>query len=171
MSENDPGENENVSIEDLRAAANRSNANANAAAAAQRELALVKAGVDTESAVGKLVLTAYDGELTTDAIRTFCADIPGAIPAPKEETPPPPVVEENNGNQQQTDERNRLAGESSGDLLPQGNTRQAATDEFKTAIEQGLPLDEARARQFNTLVGGAMSGDTAVILQDATEKK
>lgn len=37
--------------------------------AARRELALIKAGIDTESGQGKLFAKAYDGELTVEAIK------------------------------------------------------------------------------------------------------
>jgi len=48
------------------------------AAALKRELAMVKAGVDTESPIGKLFARAYDGDVTPEAVKAEWAKINGA---------------------------------------------------------------------------------------------
>lgn len=55
--------------------ANKAEENANEAAAAKRELAFLKAGVDTDSKLGKLMLKSYDGDLTVDAIKAEATDL------------------------------------------------------------------------------------------------
>lgn len=42
--------------------------------AAQRELAFVKAGIDTENGVGKLLAKTYDGELDPEVIKTYAQE-------------------------------------------------------------------------------------------------
>lgn len=44
------------------------------ATAAQRELAFIKAGIDTENGVGKLLAKTYDGDLEPDSIKTFAQE-------------------------------------------------------------------------------------------------
>ena len=44
------------------------------AAAARKELAFLKAGVDTDSPQGKLLAKAYDGELTADAVKAAAVE-------------------------------------------------------------------------------------------------
>lgn len=57
------------------------------AANARRELALLKAGIDTESGPGKLFARAYDGELTTEAIKTAATEY-GVLAPPAPSVPP-----------------------------------------------------------------------------------
>lgn len=65
----------------------RQQAEANAAAA--RELAFVKAGVNTDDPAAKYFLKGYDGELTVDAIKAAAAEarLIGAAPPPPDPRP------------------------------------------------------------------------------------
>ena len=56
--------------------ANEAKAEANAA---KRELALLKAGIDTNSPTGKLFVKAYDGEISVEAIKAAAGEY-GLIP-------------------------------------------------------------------------------------------
>lgn len=84
-------------LEEVRAALKRAEKRAkdaaDAAAAgqqAQRELTFLRAGVDDSSAVGKLFMKAYDGEMDVDAIKSSWSELnPGAATPPPAETPPP----------------------------------------------------------------------------------
>jgi hypothetical protein len=66
--------------------AKKASAEAEEAAAAKRELAFVKAGVDTDSPLGKLLLKGYSGELTAEAIKAEAISV-GAIAAPESTDP------------------------------------------------------------------------------------
>lgn len=93
-------ENENTEPEEdrtprgLRKALDRTDAKAKQAAAeaaaAKRELAFVKAGVDTDSKLGKLFANGYDGEVTVEAIRAAYAEI---NPAPAAQVKVEPEVD------------------------------------------------------------------------------
>lgn len=54
---------------------------------AQRELAFLKAGVDTESGVGKLLAKTYDGDLDPEAVATYAKEYGIEVGARTEETP------------------------------------------------------------------------------------
>lgn len=66
---------DDAELEALRAQA----ANAEANASAQRELAFVKAGIDTSSKLGSMFVRTYEGELTADAIKAEATGLPAEV--------------------------------------------------------------------------------------------
>ena len=64
MATQEPG-----SIKELRDAADRGKKATQELDAMKREMAFLKAGVDTDTKAGQLLYKAYDGELVTEAIQ------------------------------------------------------------------------------------------------------
>ena len=67
-------------LKELRRAADEGRTAKAEAEAAKRELAFVKAGVDTDTKIGKLLLKTYEGDLTAEAIKAEALEL-GAIKA------------------------------------------------------------------------------------------
>lgn len=145
-------------IKDLREAANRSKANKAEAEAARRELAFVKAGVDTDSKLGKMILASYDGDLDKDAIKEYLADVPGF--APTEEEKPEETIDESE--QRSTSERNGLANDSKGDEGGKPDPRKAGREAAKQVLDDGGSMDDSLAAHFQTIVAAAKEGDERV---------
>lgn len=165
--ENDEIENEDEveTPAQLREAANRAKQHKAEADAAKRELAFVKAGIDTDSKLGKLVFNTYDGELTKEAILEFVSDIPGLSAAPSEEPP----VEENedeipDDERNSTLDRNNLANDANGDEGGKPDPRKVGRDAAKGVIDSGGTQEDALATHFQQIVGAAKEGDRRVIV-------
>jgi len=80
---------------DLRDALERAKAEAAEGQAAKRELAFIKAGIDTSTPMGSLFTRAYDGEIDADAIKAAAVK-DGVIvegDTPEAETPEVPSTE------------------------------------------------------------------------------
>jgi len=132
--------------------------------AARRELAFVKAGIDTDTPLGQMFFDAYKGDLTSEAIKEAAATI-GLGREPEPETPSTPPEE-----QSSTGERRNLASGATGDLPPnpddlKPDPRKEARDLADKVLADGGSREEAMARQFSTLVQAAQSGDRRVILE------
>lgn len=167
MADNDENEFEDEDVEEtpaqLREAANRAKQHKAEAEAARRELAFVKAGIDTDSKLGKLVFNTYDGELTKEAILEYVSDIPGFAA---------PVVESEGENEEElppdelgsTSERNGLANDSSGDDGGKPDPRKVGRDAAKQVVESGGTQEDALATHFQQIVGAAKEGDKRVIV-------
>ncbi len=65
-------------IQELRDAAERGRAATTENESLKREMAFLRANVDEESAVGKMFIRSYDGELTTEAIQAAATEV-GAL--------------------------------------------------------------------------------------------
>ena len=77
MATQEPG-----SIKELRDAADRGKKASQELDAMKREMAFLKAGVDTDTKVGQLLYKAYEGDLETDAIRAEWSELAPAAAAP-----------------------------------------------------------------------------------------
>lgn len=76
MADNDPQDQEpHDEPSELRKAADRGRAAQAEAEALRRELAFAKAGIDTDSKAGKMLLKSYEGELTVEAIKAEAEEI------------------------------------------------------------------------------------------------
>lgn len=86
---------------------------------ASRELAFVKAGIDTENGVGKLLAKTYDGELDPEAIKTYAQEYGIEVGATQQAQSTGPQREQIDPAQQRMDSlraQSRPAGE--GERLP-----------------------------------------------------
>lgn len=141
---------------------------AKAARAAQRELAFVKAGIDTDSPLGKMFTAAYEGPLDREAINTaWTAVAPAAPPPPADDTPPPagetPPPADDGAEFER--ERQRLAADGAGDTgtPPDRDPRKTAIEGGHKMMAEGRSRDEAMAQAFSDLAGAAAAGDSRVI--------
>jgi hypothetical protein len=75
MADTDPQDQDHDEPSELRKAADRGRAAQAEAEALKRELAFAKAGIDTDSKAGKMLLKSYEGELTPEAIKAEAEEI------------------------------------------------------------------------------------------------
>ena len=143
MATQDPG-----SIKELRDAADRGKQASQELNAMKREMAFLKAGVDTDSKVGQLLYKAYDGELDTVSIQAEWSELaPVAVTPPSE----PDTTDDARVSQ----ERQDLAS----DNIPPENQTESPYDaghrEFKTMMDAGRPKEDSAARFINTVLEAA----------------
>lgn len=155
---NEPEESEG--IQNLRDANARLRAQADDGQAAIRELAFVKAGIDTDSKVGAMFVATYDGELTSEAILTAAdgLDIVKGAAAPA--TPEPPVQ----AAPTEAELRQALTGSEPG-VTPPLPTEQApsidrAWEERNRLLSRGAPEDEANTVVVGHILGEAVRGNS-----------
>ena len=145
-------------IKDLRDAAERGRKATQELDDMKREMAFIKAGVDTDSKAGQLMNKAYDGELETELIQAEASELgilKGDAQAPQQDSSTQDVAG--------VQERQALAGDS---ISPEVNTQspyEQGFQEFKTAYDSGKPKDESAARFVHTVLEAAGRGDDRVI--------
>lgn len=118
----------------------------------QKELVFAKAGIDTDTKLGKMLLTTYEGELTKEAIIAEAQEI-GLL---ESSTQNPEVPKEEKDS---TKERQAL---SNGANPPGENVvhpKQEALDNAKRVIEEGGKYDHAAGAYVSTLVQRYADGD------------
>lgn len=146
---------------------NAAKASANASAA--KELALFKAGIDTDSATGKMFLKSYDGELSKEAIIEAGKDIQGLF----KESSTQSDDTTNSGNEGgevepgseegSTQERGALQTDSVPD---DGRGRDVKADALKRAQEanlKGATEEETLGSFIGDLAAGYGEGDRSVV--------
>lgn len=119
----------------------------------QKELVFAKAGIDTDTKLGKMLLQTYDGDLTKEAIIAEAQEI-GLIQG---QTKTPEVSSEE---RQSTTERQTL---NNGATPPGENPthpRDEAVANAKKVIEDGGKYDQAAGAYLSTLVQRFADGDT-----------
>ena len=151
----DPG-----GIKELREAADRGRKASQELDTMKREMAFLKAGVDTDTKAGQLLYKAYDGELETAAIQAEWSELVPAAAAPP---PEPETVDATDT--QVAEQRRELAGDS---VPPEHQTESpydAGHREFKEMIAQGRPKEDSAARFVHTVLeaAGGVNPDPRVI--------
>lgn len=143
MATQEPG-----SIKELRDAADRGKKASQELDSMKREMAFLKAGVDTDSKVGQLLYKAYDGELDTASIQAEWSELSPAAAAPPSE---PDTTDDARVSQ----ERQDLAGDS----VPPENQTESPYDaghrEFKAMMDAGRPKEDSAARFVHTVLEAA----------------
>lgn len=135
--------------------------------AAQRELAFLKAGVDTESPLGKLVLAGYDGPLEADKIKEFHASV--APPPPEQPVVDTPLLP---GEDQSTRFREMLAIGATGDAPP-AVVEDPVKDGLSLAtegIKHGMREEEALGGFINHVADAQMRGQKGLTVEDWRER-
>jgi hypothetical protein len=148
-------------IKELRDAADRGREAIQERDQLKREVAFMKAGVDTDSKAGQLLFKAYDGELDTESIKAdWEALVPAIVPVAEPEQPQENV---NQIDTQVSEQRQALADES----VPVEATTQSPYEqgfqEFKTAYDAGRSKEDSAAKFVNTILEAASQGDERVI--------
>jgi hypothetical protein len=143
MATQEPG-----SIQELRDAADRGKQASQELSAMKREMAFMKAGVDTDTKAGQLLYKAYDGDLETEAIKAEWLElVPGAAAPPSE----PDIADDTRASQQRKD----LTSDT---VSPENQTESpydAGHREFQQMIADGRPKDESAARFVHTVLEAA----------------
>ena len=148
MATQEPG-----SIKELRDAADRGKKATQELDAMKREMAFLKAGVDTDTKAGQLLYKAYDGDLETAAIQAEWSELVPAAAAP------PPAETVDATDTQVAQQRQDLAG----DAIPPENQTENPYDAghraFKEALDAGRPHEDSAARFVHTVLEAAGGGD------------
>ena len=143
MATQEPG-----SIKELRDAADRGKKASQELDAMKREMAFLKAGVDTDTKAGQLLYKAYDGELDTESIQAEWSELvpTAALPTSESDTATDALVSQ---------QRQDLAG----DRIPPENQTESPYDaghrEFKTMMDAGRPKEDSAARFIHTVLEAA----------------
>jgi len=149
MATQEPG-----SIKELRDAADRGKKATQELDAMKREMAFLKAGVDTDTKAGQLLYKAYDGDLETEAIQAEWSELVPAAAAPP---PEPETVDATDT--QVAEQRRDLAGDS----VPPENQTESPYDaghrEFRTMMDEGRPKEDSAARFVHTVLEAAGGAD------------
>lgn len=117
---------------------------------AKRELAFIKAGVDTETEFGKLLMERYDGDLSDKAaVEGFAKQFRTAlgIPDPSESTEPEPdPTPTEEAEQRQAIDRITASGQTA---TPQGQGEKAPGWAKKEGMAAGMERIKEGARRFD----------------------
>lgn len=127
-----------------------------------RKVAFLEAGIDTKTPIGQMFSKAYDGELTAEAITNAAKEV-GVLKAETEEQPPPgPAITENE--RQQSQERMAISGDSQAPGPdPEPDPRVQGMKEFREAIANGQPREDAAGAWYGKVINAAANGDDRVI--------
>jgi small-conductance mechanosensitive channel len=126
------------------------------ASALNRENAMLKAGVDVESALGQMFSRAYDGELTVEAIRTQASEIGALAP-----TAPPSNEPEITPEEQQAGRERAALGADAGSPqgLPEVDPVQQGWTEYHADLKRGVQRDTAAGNVIGSMIAAANDGD------------
>ena len=148
-------------IKELRDAADRGREAIQEREQLKREMAFMKAGVDTDSKAGQLLFKAYDGELETEAIQAEWQElVPTSAPVEQPEQAQDPV---NEADTQVSQQRQALAEDSVSVEAGTQSPYEQGFQEFKKAYDAGTPKEDSAARFVHTVLEAAGQGDERVI--------
>jgi len=145
-------ENQESSIKDLRDAATRGRQASQELESVKREMAFLKAGVDTDSKAGQLLFKAYDGDLEIDLIRAEAEEL-GIL---KDAVASEGISEADEAADRQVGrQRQNLVSDS----VPPDEQIESPYDaghrEFREMIEAGRPKEDSAARFIDTVLQAA----------------
>ena len=152
---------ETSGIKELRDAAERGRQASQELEEMKREMAFMKAGVDTDSKAGQLLFKAYDGELETESIQAEWQElVPTPVPV-EEPEPAQEIVDETDT--QVAGQRQALAEDSVSVEATTQSPYEQGFQEFQKSYDSGKPKDESVARFVHTVLEAAGQGDERVI--------
>lgn len=163
-------------IRNLRSAADEGKKAKAEAEEARRELAFVKAGINTEDKVGRMLYATYDGELDAEAIKSAADGLPdsvwmGSAPAqPASSEPAPGEVIVPGQQQSPVGDPHAIGGRASFEQ-PEN---EPAFDQMKRAYrdaQQRGGTDDAIDAALSVIAHAAKAGDPQVIATRQTERK
>lgn len=129
------------------------------AAAARRELLFARAGIDTESKLGKLLYKTWEGG-DLDALKAEATDL-GLFAAP---APAGPSEQD----RAQQDFRRGFAGQAAGAVEAETpNPYTAAVTGFHEAVTRGVEEERARMDAFGAIFKAGVNGDKRVYFNEA----
>lgn len=172
LTENDD-DSENVTtmkvsdLKNLRRAANNASKNNAELAQAKKDLAFLRAGVDVDSAIGKLFTKAYDGDLDPAVIKEQAGEVGALITG----TTPPVTETSEEGETQSTQERQNLANGAAGDENLEVDPIKASLDSARQNMKNGMSEEDAMAEFIDDRLYAASKGDPRVIIQPGTQTR
>ena len=157
----DMADEETGGIKELRDAADRGREAIQERDQLKREMAFMKAGVDTDSKAGQLLFKAYDGELETESIQAEWQElVPTSAPVEQPEQAQDTV---NEADTQVAEQRQALAEDSVSVEASTQSPYEQGFQEFKKAYDAGTPKEDSAARFVHTVLEAASQGDERVI--------
>ena len=148
-------------IKELRDAADRGREAIQERDLLKREMAFMKAGVDTDSKAGQLLFKAYDGELETESIQAEWQElVPTSAPVEQPEQAQDIV---NETDTQVSQQRQALAEDSVSVEAGTQSPYEQGFQEFKKAYDAGTPKEDSAARFVHTVLEAAGQGDERVL--------
>lgn len=127
--------------------------------AAKRELAFVRAGIDTSTKLGQLFAKSFEGDLDVEAIKAEAKEL-GIFNAPKTEAEEPDPAPDNSAQ-----ERSSLATGATGDDGSGVDPRQQGLARAQEAMAKGATFEAAAGGFVAELAKAAMSGDQRVVIK------
>jgi hypothetical protein len=153
-------EHDSGGIKELREAAERGRKASQELDDMKREMAFLKAGVDTDSKAGQLLYKAYDGELDTDLLRAEAEELGILRDVPSQSSG---LAQTDSSDEQATRERKALADSH----VPIEDTTESPYDaghkQFRELVNAGRPTEDAAAAFVSTIIEAAVRGDDRVI--------
>jgi hypothetical protein len=174
----DTNQDQDKQTEDLaalrKAASEGSKARAEAEAM-KREMAFMRAGIDTTSKPAQALVSNYDGELTPEAIQAEAAEwglvkTPAPTPSEPEQSNTPSFSEESAEVQQQRI-REKASGAPAPNEPPQLNGVEQAFVQFEADRTSGISQVEATNRAFGKVIQAAAAGDSVARFNEAEWEK
>lgn len=153
---------ETEEVSELRKAAEGGKAAKAEAALARKELAFVKAGIDTDSKPAKALLAAYDGELDAEAIRAEATEwglIKAEAPATEEEPAKPDYSEDAKVQSM----RDASAGTPAPIEEPTLTAHEKAFKQFLADRDEGRTATDAANRAYGSVIKSAAMGDKTAL--------
>jgi hypothetical protein len=130
---------------------------------ARRELAFVKAGIDTSTKLGQLFVKSYDGDIAdVEAIKAEAVDL-GILQVPS--TTGDNAADSDEPGDTSAQERSSLASGATGDDGSGVDPRQTAISRAQEAMKQGATFEHAAGGFVAELAKAAMSGDQRVVIK------
>jgi hypothetical protein len=127
----------------------------------RRELAFAKAGIDTESKLGKMLFKTYDGELTNDAIKAEASEI-GLFKEPEQQPRGEQISEDERAQSRVRSQLGNDAEAGPGDGEDPYVQAKRAWDE---ARNDGDPADVAAGAYLSHILQAAHAGDRRVFIE------
>ena len=122
---------------------------------AQRELTFIKAGINSDSPLGRLFMKSYEGELNPEAIQAEWSALNGAV------APAPPAEEIDTSAQERSSLASGAASDDHGGVDPRHEGLNRAEEMMKT----GASWEDAAGSFLRGLVSAANQGDERVIVR------
>lgn len=164
MAEYDDNENLNderqPDIRSLRKAADEGRAAQAERDQLRRELMFARAGIDTESKLGRLLFKTFEGD-SADALKAEAAELGYTIPGSQ----PQPTNDDVRGQQEF---RSSLQGSPPSAYEPESeDPNVVALRDFHEDLRNGVPRDRAQLAAFDKIFTAAVAGDSRVIFDPA----
>jgi hypothetical protein len=142
-------------IAQLREAAEKGSQAINENQLLKKELAFTRAGIDTTSDIGAMVMAGFDGDLNdTEALSNLAAQING-IPAPASAPEADPVVDTNPSPTPLEAMEAQAGGTAPAQNPPQDLLEEGWT-EYQRRMKAGARKEDAAAEVINRMIDGAV---------------